>query len=622
MSEGDWVLTTDGKDAVVYTDEIDLRELFLVLWRGKWLIAGIVVAAVVVTWFGSHHLLTPTYESTATLLIVPPTYQTSIEPEPLALDTYRELALTPALAQQIVDKLGLTNDEGEPIPVLDLLSHMSVRVAAAEAGTTGQPARAGVLHLDVTWHDPGQARDIANAWAEGFMAAATSMRRSEANEVASVILRQFTVTEEALHQAEDELVAFRESAQLALARQTVELLRGRVRDQQSRVLGLEQDLRVKEDRLATLEHQIAVLQDEHGQWVGLRGEGLVEGAQAAPTARRQVIKAAAQYQAAQKALDQFEQAAQIAALERLVEQERQRLTAYREALAELASEEPQLAARVEMLERVRSSLHPKLTMARSIPDTALWLRLGADGETTSELAEIRLQDEEPNPNYQYVERQLIDAGVSRATIPQRVQAYEGLIAESEARLRELDGRLRSLLQERQVLQANLAAAKSVYDALQDQYLQLTQERATLISQIDLLRGELAAAREALEEQEEVLRAAESEVLRLSLQDERLARNVELMAATYRSLAQQVGAARLTELTATGDVRFLSPAVVPSRPSGPRHLLNVAVAAVLAGFVGVLVVFMKNALTPGDVGDAQQPGSGRGAPQETTAQASP
>lgn len=53
MSEGDWVLTTDGKDAVVYTDEIDLRELFLVLWRGKWLIAGIVVAAVVVTWFGS-----------------------------------------------------------------------------------------------------------------------------------------------------------------------------------------------------------------------------------------------------------------------------------------------------------------------------------------------------------------------------------------------------------------------------------------------------------------------------------------------------------------------------------------------------------------------------------------
>jgi len=178
------------------------------------------------------------------------------------------------------------------------------------------------------------------------------------------------------------------------------------------------------------------------------------------------------------------------------------------------------------------------------------------------------------------------------------------------------------LQERQVLQANLAAAKSVYDALQDQYLQLTQERATLISQIDLLRGELAAAREALEEQEEVLRAAESEVLRLSLQDERLARNVELMAATYRSLAQQVGAARLTELTATGDVRFLSPAVVPSRPSGPRHLLNVAVAAVLAGFVGVLVVFMKNALTPGDVGDAQQPGSGRGAPRETTAQASP
>ena len=136
---------------------------------------------------------------------------------------------------------------------------MAVRLAAAEAGDEGEPARAGVLHMDVSWHDPNQARDIANVWAEGFMAAATRMRRSEANEVANLILRQFTATEEALHQAEDDLVAFRESAQLALAKQTVELLRSRMRDEQSRVLRLEYELQVKEDRLATLEGEIAAL---------------------------------------------------------------------------------------------------------------------------------------------------------------------------------------------------------------------------------------------------------------------------------------------------------------------------------------------------------------------------
>ena len=316
------------------------------------------------------------------------------------------------------------------------------------------------------------------------------------------------------------------------------------------------------------------------------------------------------YQSAQKALDDFEQNAQIASLENLVEQERQRLMGYRQALAELADREPQLAARVETLGKVRDTLDPKLTMERSIPETALWLTLGMNGQSAHGLTEIRLRDEQPNPNYQYVERQLIDAGVDRATIPQRTEAYRNLIAESEARLRELDGSLRNLLQERQLLQANLAAAKSVYDALQDQYVQLTRERATLISQIDLLRGELAAARAALDEQEATVRAAETEVLRLTLQEERLARNVELTAATYRSLAQQAGAARLTELTATGDVRFLSPAVAPSKPSGPRHLLNVAVAAVLGGFVGVLAVFLRNALKQGDAEIAFQQEVGR------------
>lgn len=613
-------MSTNGPERLVYDDEIDLRELLLVLWRGRWLILGIVVVAAVLTWFGGHALLTPTYESTATLLIVPPTYQTSIEPEPLTLETYRELALTPALAQQVVDKLGLTNTEGEPLPVLDLLGRMSVRVAAAEVENNGQGARAGVLHLDVTWSDPVQARDIANAWAEGFMTAATSMRRSEANEVANVILRQFNATEEALHEAEDQLVAFRESAQLALAEQTVQLLRGRTRDQQSRVLSLEQDLRVKEDRLATLDQQIAALQDSRGQWVGLWLDAPAVADGSMPAARRQVIDAAARYQAAQRALDDFEQNAQIAALERLVDQERQRLNTYRQALAELAAEEPQLAARQESLEQVRDSLDSKLSMERSIPDTALWLILGANEEAAPGMAEIRLHDEQPNPNYQYVERQLIDAGVSRATIPQRAEAYQALIAESEGRLRELDGTLRNLLQERRVLQASLEATKSVYDALREQYLQLTRERATLISQVDLLRAELAAARQALEEQEGALRTAESEVLRLSLQDERLARNVDMTAATYRSLSQQAGAARLTELTATGDVRFLSPAVAPTKPSGPRHLLNVAVAAVLAGFVGVLVVFLRNALREGQDA-AVLPEGGRAKEQESAAHSS-
>ncbi|NMB47104.1 MAG: capsular biosynthesis protein, partial [Firmicutes bacterium] len=54
-------------------------------------------------------------------------------------------------------------------------------------------------------------------------------------------------------------------------------------------------------------------------------------------------------------------------------------------------------------------------------------------------------------------------------------------------------------------------------------------------------------------------------------------------------------ARLAELQATGDVRFISPAVAPRSPSSPNHKLNIAIAIVLAGMIGVGVVFLSNML---------------------------
>ncbi|NLJ26103.1 MAG: hypothetical protein GX354_11905, partial [Firmicutes bacterium] len=58
-------------------DEIDLREVFVILWRGKWTIIVLMLVAALVAGVGGRLVLTPSYEAVATLLIMPPTYQSA-----------------------------------------------------------------------------------------------------------------------------------------------------------------------------------------------------------------------------------------------------------------------------------------------------------------------------------------------------------------------------------------------------------------------------------------------------------------------------------------------------------------------------------------------------------------
>lgn len=68
--------------------EIDLREYIRVLWKGRYLILGLMVIALLITGVYFKLFTSPVYEARATLLIIPPTYKTSLEVATLPLDTY------------------------------------------------------------------------------------------------------------------------------------------------------------------------------------------------------------------------------------------------------------------------------------------------------------------------------------------------------------------------------------------------------------------------------------------------------------------------------------------------------------------------------------------------------
>lgn len=576
-------------------DEIDLREIFMVLWNGKWTILALVLVAAVAAGIGGRVLLSPTYDAVATLLIMPPTYQTAIEPETLALETYRDLALTPSIATQVIDRLQLTNKDNKPLTADDILRKVSVEVSAPQPKRDETAKSAGILRIEVSWTEPTLARDIANAWADVFMTSTSSIRKSESDGVAQVILKQFGSTEMALKEAERDLLRFRSSNSIPLASQNIELLRVQVGERRKHILNTQTELEMKRHQLATLEKQVNALEHE-GEWIGLltrdvnsfRGDG--------HPIRNRTKEAIEQVLRSEIALAEFENATRMSMVQRDLDAEMTRLSNYKDRLANLRIDEPRLEARLASLASSLEQQDRKLVMIRSVTTDALWNTLGNQNDETlslGNLSNLRLMDESVNQNYHYVERLYIDTELELANIPQQIVAYGELVSESTEIISDYESRIRELQREKKAYQDQVNLSRQLYDSLKEQYMSIKQSFTRLQLEVARLEAELQLALPELGKYEDAVALAERELLALRLEEEWLNRNVEALKSTYNALSGRAETARLAELQATGDVRFVSPAVAPRSRSGPNHKLNVAIAIVLGGMIGIGVVFVSN-----------------------------
>lgn len=575
-------------------DEIDLREVLMVLWKGKWTIILLVILSALAAGIGGRILLTPSYEAVATLLIMPPTYQSAIEPESLALETYRDLALTPSIATQVVEDLDLVNNKGEPLTAGEILRRVEVEISAPQVRREEIVQKVGVLKIRVSWKDPSIARDIANTWVNVFMENTAHIRKSESDEVAQVILKQFGSTEEALRMAEEELLEFRTSDSLPLLTQQVELLRSQLGERRKYVLQTQRNLEMKRHQLETTETQLMALEDD-GEWIGLLTRDVEKLGDQGHPIRKRNMDAVKQVLLSEAALARFEDAANISLLQQDLELERARLAGYQNKLANLKAELPNRKARLEALATSLEEQDEKLVMARSLTTDALWLALGNDGQPLEDVTNLRLVDEVINPNYQSVEKMYIDTEMALVTMPEEIQGYKTLVSDSTKRIEALESKQRELLLQKKALQGQVHLSRQLYESLQSQYIALKQSAAQLGLEVARLEVELELALAELAEFQERVSNAENEQLMLQLRQEWLVRNVDALRRTYTVLSDRAENARLAELQATGDVRFISPAVAPRSPSSPNHKLNVAIAIVLAGMVGIGVVFVSNML---------------------------
>jgi len=189
--------------------EIDLREYILLIWKKKYLLVGLVIAAMVLAVIFTNITEDPQYKASSTLLIMPPMYTTSIEVGSLPVETYRELALTSQMRNKIIEKLDLRDDEGELISQTALENRMEFEIAGREEiRREGESVEAPLIKLNVIHRDAEIAADIANAWAELFMEDTREVRRAETTEISNLIETRFENTRERLTDVREKLKEF------------------------------------------------------------------------------------------------------------------------------------------------------------------------------------------------------------------------------------------------------------------------------------------------------------------------------------------------------------------------------------------------------------------------------
>lgn len=145
--------------------EIDLFAYLMLLWRGKYILAGLVVGAVAAALAVSTYLVRPTYEATALYMIsgASTANQYSLGP----LETYQQIATSPGVLAAAENALRkdprFTSQRAQP-------SGATFDFDLAQAVNAQILKDASLLKVTVRGGSPALAQAVAQAWQDAFFA--------------------------------------------------------------------------------------------------------------------------------------------------------------------------------------------------------------------------------------------------------------------------------------------------------------------------------------------------------------------------------------------------------------------------------------------------------------------
>ena len=179
-------------------ESLELSDYINVVWKRKLLIVLFTFIIMVIA--AVFNLMTPNvYQATATLVLLPPKFQTELAPSILSIHTYMNLLKAPELLKAIIDTL-----EIEDATVEGLNRNLETEIVEEKYGAQ-KISYSPLIKLLVRADTPQRAADIANAWAEIFVEKNKNLSTKGKESSLKFIEAQFPKSKEKLEKAENVL---------------------------------------------------------------------------------------------------------------------------------------------------------------------------------------------------------------------------------------------------------------------------------------------------------------------------------------------------------------------------------------------------------------------------------
>ena len=545
------------------------------LWRHKLVIGATTAGAMLVAALVTLQL-PRTYLAAASVLVTPAPLRSDLTPPAPTAETYRQIAVTPAVVQGAIARAGLATDSEESPATYEAVARRLRVEVHEERGAYNSVVIGPLLDLTVRDTDPDRAARTANAWAESFREVSRQFKGQSSRQVASVLDERATAVAGRLAEGEAAVVAFMRTAKL-------EVLEEKAKAQSAEIGRARGERLFLEGALGTNRSVRRVLAAENER---LAAAARGNGADVAGLAASLQV-ASASFTAAQAKAREFRTQSELTLLDAELEGAKQVFSEGQAEVRRLESRQREAAAEAERIGPLLAEASPRVSDgARSDPPAD-----GAGPETTgSAPAPPGPRYESGDPAVQDLRERYYRAVVDADLAGPQLEVARAQTAAARERVAALEVQTADRRDDLGRLEARAEQDLGTYEDLEQKQRELIVDLAARALEGERLAAELDAARVREAEIESGATELHDQLAETRIRHEHLVRELDLARDLHARIAAKAQEARASEAGDASDVAIVSEAARPERPIAPNPLLNVLAAALFGGTAsGALVI---------------------------------
>lgn len=429
-----------------------------------------------------------------------------------------------------------------------------------------------LLELTVRFPDPLLSKDIANFLADKAVALNTALSAAGSAENKGFIKHEMESAKGRLDAAEDELLGFREKAQLEVLKKRINILLSR-----------------KGEIEKGLSHAIVAIGEGEAKLDKIVEIGKKEGTGSNDFIKRHMQVAKAELDKAEGELLEFKVKARLEVLKKRINV---LLSRKGEIEKGLFSADVSIAENVERLKKIEEEFNKRdrtIKLSRKLVEDPLYQQslAGLSESEIRKMFNLNMEVEEADPAYQHLEKKLVDILPALSGLYARRDALQAELKRNTSELNELQIEMANKQVELQRLESDFNVAKENYA--------MFLKKVDVVPALSGLYARKSSLEAELKENTSQLKTFQQELANKEVELERLKRTYGLAVSTYKMLAKRFEEITLQVASRSQELKVLDPAVIPERPVKPRKKFNVLVAGALGSIGFLFLAFLMESL---------------------------